>query len=170
MTTTSVNSVSRAWSLLSKYSETSAAPWGRRVWVPVKMMSSDFCPRNWRIFCSPMTQRTASEILLLPLPLGPTIAVMPLSKVKVVLSAKDLKPRSSIFNNCIVSTLSVDYLDGHGMAPYAVLIIYSYILSYHNYRPAATTFSLAGGRQSFCKISGKTLTSSVLMDYIRIWV
>lgn len=60
----------------------------------------------------------ASEILLLPLPLGPTMAVMPLSKVRVVLSAKDLNPRSSIFNNCIVSTLSVDCPGGHGMAPH----------------------------------------------------
>ena len=54
------------------------------------------------------------------------MAVMPLSKVSVVLSAKDLNPRSSIFNNCIMSTLSVDGLDGHGTAPRAVLVIYSY--------------------------------------------
>ena len=42
--------------------------------------------------CSPKTQRTASEMLLLPLPLGPTIAVMPSEKSKFILSANDLKP------------------------------------------------------------------------------
>ena len=39
-------------------------------------------------------QRTASTILLLPEPLGPTMAVMPWPKSKTVLSAKLLKPQS----------------------------------------------------------------------------
>ena len=39
-----------------------------------------------------MTQLMASEILDLPLPFGPTIAVMSLSNCKTVLSGKDLKP------------------------------------------------------------------------------
>jgi hypothetical protein len=51
-------------------------------------------PRKDLELCSPKTQRTASEILLLPLPLGPTMAVTPLPKDSVVLSGKDLKPDS----------------------------------------------------------------------------
>ena len=42
--------------------------------------------------CSPMTQRTLSDTLVLPQPLGPTTAVTPGSKRSSVLSAKDLKP------------------------------------------------------------------------------
>ena len=42
--------------------------------------------------CSPKTQRIASETLLLPHPFGPTIAIIPSSKVRRVLSAKLLKP------------------------------------------------------------------------------
>ena len=48
--------------------------------------------------CSPKTQRIASEIFDFPHPLGPTIAVTPLSKIISILSAKDLKPISSIFS------------------------------------------------------------------------
>ena len=39
-----------------------------------------------------MTQRMASEIFDFPEPLGPTMAVMSRSKVRRVLSGKDLKP------------------------------------------------------------------------------
>ena len=39
-----------------------------------------------------MTQRMASEIFDLPEPFGPTMAVMSFSKLRRVLSAKDLKP------------------------------------------------------------------------------
>ena len=42
--------------------------------------------------CSPMTQRMASEILDLPEPLGPTMAVMSSPKVSTVLSGNDLNP------------------------------------------------------------------------------
>ena len=77
---------------LSKISETSAILSGRRVAEPEKIMSSERVPRRFRIFCSPSTQRTASVMLLLPLPFGPTIAVMPWSNSIVSLSAKDLKP------------------------------------------------------------------------------
>ena len=64
---------------LSKISETSAMFSGRRCAEPAKMMSSDFVPRRLRIFCSPSTQRMASVMLLLPLPFGPTMAVIPWS-------------------------------------------------------------------------------------------
>lgn len=50
--------------------------------------------------CSPSTQRMPSDMLLLPLPFGPTTAVMPLTNSISVLSANDLKPDSSMrFNN-----------------------------------------------------------------------
>ena len=42
--------------------------------------------------CSPMTQRMASEILDLPEPFGPTMAVMSSPKFSTVLSGKLLKP------------------------------------------------------------------------------
>src|SRR4051812_3412867 len=44
---------------------------------------------------SPKAQRTASEILDLPQPLGPTTAVIPGSNSTRVLSAKDLNPTIS---------------------------------------------------------------------------
>ena len=63
--------------------------------MPPKITSSILAPRSWRLFCSPMTQRMASEMFDLPEPLGPTTAVMPGSKVSALLSAKDLKPFST---------------------------------------------------------------------------
>ena len=43
------------------------------------MISSILAPRSDLADCSPSTHLIASVILLLPLPLGPTIAVTPLS-------------------------------------------------------------------------------------------
>ena len=60
--------------------------------VPLKMTSSILPPRSVLALCSPSTHLTASEMLLLPLPLGPTTPVMPSSKVISTRSAKDLKP------------------------------------------------------------------------------
>lgn len=57
-----------------------------------KITSSILLPRRYLALCSPSTQRIASEMLLLPLPLGPTIAVMPEPKLNSILSAKDLNP------------------------------------------------------------------------------
>ena len=101
------SAVSRASSraLLSRTSVTSAPFFGARVSEPEKMMSSAFCPRIFRTFCSPRTQRTASEILLFPQPLGPTITVMPSEKSIVVLSAKDLNPESVTRSNFMASPL-----------------------------------------------------------------
>src|SRR5436190_8732645 len=62
--------------------------------VPAKMTSSIFPPRNDLAPCSPITQARASTTLDLPDPLGPTTAVMPGSKRRVVGAAKDLKPFS----------------------------------------------------------------------------
>src|SRR5918995_2501777 len=85
----------RSPSLLSRKSETWVRFTGRRPADPWKITSSIFPPRRSRADCSPSTQRTASDTLDLPQPLGPTIAVTPSSKVRVTLSAKDLKPESS---------------------------------------------------------------------------
>ena len=63
--------------------------------LPLKITSSMCWPRNTRIFCSPRTHLMASAILLLPQPLGPTMADMPGSSLRVVFRANDLKPKRS---------------------------------------------------------------------------
>src|SRR5437868_5432832 len=73
---------------------TSARPSGARDEVPAKMTSSIFPPRSVLAPCSPITHARASTTLDLPEPLGPTTAVMPGSKRRVVGDAKDLKPFS----------------------------------------------------------------------------
>src|SRR5438874_1868850 len=74
---------------------TSAKPRLRRDVEPLKMTSAISPPRRLLALCSPRTQRTASTTLLLPLPLGPTIAVIPAENSNSVLSAKLLKPTNS---------------------------------------------------------------------------
>src|SRR5947209_1523164 len=88
---------------------TSASPRLRREVEPLKMTSAISPPRRLLALCSPRTQRTASTTLLLPLPLGPTMAVIPAGKSNCVLSAKLLKPTSS-------SRLSMKLLQGGGIA------------------------------------------------------
>ncbi len=81
-------------------SDTSAIASGLRLRapsVPEKITSAISPPRNAFADCSPSTQRTASEMLDLPQPLGPTIAVMPGSKFSEVLSANDLNPTAFRF-------------------------------------------------------------------------
>ena len=56
---------------------TSPTPARRRASEPVKTISSDFCERSVFMLCSPRHQIIASERLDFPLPLGPTMAVMP---------------------------------------------------------------------------------------------
>jgi hypothetical protein len=80
---------------LSKVSVTSAKGCGGRESEPLKITSSIDLPRRWRALCSPMHQRIASTVLLLPQPLGPTTAVTSCSKVSTVRSTKDLNPCSS---------------------------------------------------------------------------
>ena len=99
---TSAVSKENSWALLSNTMVTSAAFFGFLPSAPEKMISSVFCPRRLWTFCSPKTQRTASEILLFPQPFGPTITVIPSANSIVVLSAKDLNPckinRSNFIN------------------------------------------------------------------------
>src|SRR5580692_2019347 len=83
----------RAPSVLSMVSATSARPSGAREVVPAKTTSSIFPPRRLLTPCSPITQESASTMLDLPEPLGPTTQVIPGSRRRVVAEANDLKPR-----------------------------------------------------------------------------
>src|SRR3978361_1286460 len=91
---TSEYSIGSALSELSMVTVTSARPNGGRDEGPAKMTSSFLPPRSDLAPCSPITQARASTTLDLPEPLGPTTAVMPGSKRRVVGAAKDLKPFS----------------------------------------------------------------------------
>src|SRR3712207_170313 len=71
---------------------TSARPRAGRPAVPAKMTSSILPPRRLLAPCSPRTQAMASTTLDFPEPLGPTTAVIPGSRRRVVADAKDLKP------------------------------------------------------------------------------
>src|SRR4029450_4325249 len=96
-------------------SETSANPTGLRVSLPLKITSAISSPRSDLADCSPSAQRTASSTLDFPQPFGPIMAVMPWWKLKIVLSANDLKPRSSIDCKCMCRpqsrTLESQYRD-----------------------------------------------------------
>src|SRR5688572_27931501 len=72
---------------------TSAMPIARRADEPAKITSSERRVRSVRP-CSPSVQRSASARFDLPLPLGPTTALMPGPNSTVVRSANDLKPTS----------------------------------------------------------------------------
>ena len=111
LTTAPCSSPSSPVSLLIS-SVTAANPIAFRVFVPEKMTSSILLPRSVLVDCSPSTQRTASPILLLPLPLGPTTAVRPLSNVSLILSGKDLKPCNS--RDCRYIALSHLFLEHFG--------------------------------------------------------
>src|SRR5580700_1962742 len=90
---TSAYSMGRAPSLLSMVSVTSARPSGGREVVPAKTTSSILPPRSDLTPCSPITQDSASTMLDLPEPFGPTTQVMPGSRRREVAEAKDLNPR-----------------------------------------------------------------------------
>src|SRR5882762_5532054 len=77
--------------------ETSAMPSGLRPSVPLKITSDISPPRSALADCSPRTQRIASDTLDLPHPFGPTMAVTPGWKLREVLSANDLNPRTVKF-------------------------------------------------------------------------
>ena len=89
---TVLNSVGNKFFVFSKVRLTSASPLALRVLEPLNTRLSKFSDRRWLIFCSPITHRMLSTILLLPQPLGPTMPVMFSSKLTMVLSAKLLKP------------------------------------------------------------------------------
>src|SRR5918911_2508915 len=60
-------------------------------------------PRRLLAPCSPRTQEMASTTLDLPDPLGPTTAVIPGSRRRVVADAKDLNPLSVRLDRCTES-------------------------------------------------------------------
>ena len=102
---TSVKSIGSRPEALSIVSDTSARPRAGRFGVPAKMTSSILAERTVRGPWAPSTQATASTMLDLPLPFGPTTTVTPGSNSRVVASAKDLKPfRVSDFRNTRRST------------------------------------------------------------------
>src|SRR6266576_4027063 len=77
--------------------DTSAIPRGFRPSVTLKITSAISPPRRALADCSPSTQRIASDTFDLPHPLGPTMAVTPGWKLREVLSAKDLNPKTVKF-------------------------------------------------------------------------
>src|SRR5207244_10353218 len=102
VTRTSCQSSASSFAQSVKVTETSAKPTGLRASVPLKITSAISSPRSDLADCSPKTQRTASSTFDFPQPFGPTIAVMPSWKLKTVLSANDLKPKSSSDCKCIL--------------------------------------------------------------------
>src|SRR5580704_2765142 len=95
VTMTSSWSMGKIRDSLEKVRLTSAKPKGAFWSVPLKMTSSMEEPRSSLTLCSPKTQRMASKTLLLPQPLGPTMAEMPGWNSSTVFWAKDLKPNIS---------------------------------------------------------------------------
>ena len=78
--------------MLSKTRVTSAREAGGRPAPPQKSKSSDRSALNPLVDCPPVAQATASTMLDLPEPLGPTITVIPGSSSRVVRPPKDLNP------------------------------------------------------------------------------
>src|SRR5690606_29126409 len=118
VTVTSLKSRGRAKSELSRVSDTSLKLTALRESLPLKMTSCMLPPRSVLALCSPSTQRMASEMLLLPLPFGPTTAVMPGTNSSSVLSAKDLNPVNSIrFRNMARASPPVHHNTPNGRKP-----------------------------------------------------
>src|SRR3990167_9672777 len=86
---------------LSNVNSTAAFPTGFLPVDPLKMTSDIDCPRNCLADISPVTQRTASTMLDLPQPLGPTMAFMLLEIGMLVASTNDLKPTNWMRLSCI---------------------------------------------------------------------
>src|SRR5210317_2147883 len=89
-------------SLLSKTSSIEAWPTGCRPPEPLKMTSVMDSPRRFFAELSPMTHRTATMMLDLPHPFGPTTALILRGNCTVVGSTKDLNPASLIDFNRIL--------------------------------------------------------------------
>src|SRR6266487_2210675 len=102
VTRTSCHSIPSSSAQSVNVSETSANPTGLRVSAPLKMTSAISSPLSDFADCSPSAHRTASRTLDFPHPFGPTTAVMPSWKFRIVLSANDLKPSSSSDCKCIL--------------------------------------------------------------------
>src|ERR1700733_15816129 len=84
---------------LSNMSSTDAVLIGLRAEEPLKITSAMESPRRFLAEDSPSTQRTASMMLDLPQPLGPTTPTRLLGKWMSVGSTKVLKPTSFILES-----------------------------------------------------------------------
>ena len=73
---------------------------GAKFAPPLKSRSRIEVHRRARALCSPSTHRIASETLLFPQPLGPTMVVMPGSSINSTSSAKLLNPRIFMLFKC----------------------------------------------------------------------
>ena len=113
--TTSSNSVGSQSDALSKVSKTSAMLCRERTSDPAKITSSALRIRRLVGACSPSAHRIASDRLLLPDPLGPTIAVIPGGSSTAVRRGNVLKPCSSIRLRC--SRLSLQLWQGCQCSP-----------------------------------------------------
>ena len=81
-----------------QYQDDFTMPIGELCSFPANITSPISWPRMFRALLA-NTQRSASTTLDFPHPFGPTIAVMPAGKDRVVLFLNDLKPTSS---NCLI--------------------------------------------------------------------
>ena len=88
--------------MLSKTNSTEAIPTGWRALEPLKITSVRESPLRCFAELSPITQVTASIILDLPQPLGPTIPTRLLGTMRLVGSTNDLKPESFILHRRMV--------------------------------------------------------------------
>ena len=97
---------------------TSAVPAGFLLLLPLNITSAIWSLRRLFTRCSPRTHLTASTTLLLPQPLGPTIAVIGESKTNSVLSAKLLNPLRAIFSSLIsFSVVDICYYTAAALFP-----------------------------------------------------
>src|SRR5687768_9238987 len=107
------------WSVLSKISSTVAWDTGLRAEEPEKMTSVSESPRRCLAEISPMTQRTASMMLDLPQPFGPTTPIRLEGKLTAVGSTNDLKPASLI----LLSRIAPGFLQRFGGGRRAVVYV-----------------------------------------------
>ena len=94
---------------LSSTTSTSASARAWTPWAPAKITSCIDWPRTASGDCSPIAHSTASVMLDLPEPFGPTITDTPGENVSRVRSGKDLKPFRVIELRC------TPYLRGQGV-------------------------------------------------------
>src|SRR4051812_45396765 len=90
---------------LSSTTSTSASARACTPWPPAKITSCIDWPRTASGDCSPSAHSTASVMLDLPEPFGPTITDTPGENVSRVRSGKDLKPFSVIELRCMSDEL-----------------------------------------------------------------
>ena len=86
---------------LSSTTSTSASERACTPWPPAKITSCIDWPRTATGDCSPIAHSTASVMLDLPEPFGPTITDTPGAKVSFVRSGNDLKPLRLIELRCM---------------------------------------------------------------------